>query len=229
MKHIIIGDLHGRDVWKRINFSNYQKAVFLGDYVDSFKRTDQVILDNLKSVIALKMRYPHNIVLLLGNHDVQYLHYPKYFCPGFRASMQAELSFIFRYHRDLFQMAYQRGNTIFTHAGITNTWYRRFRDSLAVFKIQCKKDNIADLINKIELSDDRDILYTPSPYRTGEDDDGGILWADYIETFHDALNGYHQVVGHSPQDGIKHYSWHGKSVTYLDVLHKQTYFHEMHC
>jgi len=46
MKHVIIGDLHGRDVWQQVNFSKYEKAVFLGDYVDSFKRSDRVILDN---------------------------------------------------------------------------------------------------------------------------------------------------------------------------------------
>src|ERR1700748_2969021 len=105
MKHVIIGDLHGRTIWERVNFSNYQKAVFLGDYVDSFTRSDGVILDNLKNIIALKKQYPEKIVLLLGNHDVQYLHYPQYHCPGFRPCLQPELTNIFRSNRGLFQMA----------------------------------------------------------------------------------------------------------------------------
>ena len=229
MKHVIIGDLHGRDVWQQVNFSKYEKAVFLGDYVDSFKRSDRVILDNLKAVIALKKLYPEKIVLLWGTHEFPYLHYPKYRCPGFRDSMQPELTHLFNSNRELFQMAYQRRNIIFTHAGITNTWYRRFRDSVAVYKVRTYKSSLADLLNAVELSGYEDILFTPSPFRTGEDDDGGPLWADYMETFQDALNGYHQFVGHSPQDEPRQLCWRGKSITYLDVLHKQNYFHELHC
>src|SRR5665213_1183842 len=119
MKHVIISDLHGRDIWKQVDFSRYDKAVFLGDYVDSFKRPDNVILENLEEIIRLKSTYPQKIVLLLGNHDVQYLHYPRYYCPGFRQSMQPALTSLFKEHRDLFQIAYQKQNFIFTHAGIT--------------------------------------------------------------------------------------------------------------
>jgi len=162
MKHVIIGDLHGRDVWQQVNFSKYEKAVFLGDYVDSFKRSDRVILDNLKAVIALKKRYPEKIVLLWGTHEFPYLHYPKYRCPGFRDSMQPELTHLFNSNRELFQMAYQRRNIIFTHAGITNTWYRRFRDSVAVYKVRTYKSSLADLLNAVELSGYEDILYTPT-------------------------------------------------------------------
>ncbi len=119
MKHVIIGDLHGRDVWRRVDF------------------------------------------------------YPKYFCPGFRAAMQPELTRLFRSNRELFQIACQRRNVIFTHAGITNTWYRRFNDSAIVDKVcSINKDSLADVINKVELTDRRDILYTPSPYRTGVQ----IIW-----------------------------------------------------
>jgi hypothetical protein len=58
MKHVIIGDLCGREMWKRVNFDTCQKAVFLGDYVDSFKRSDKQILQNLKEIIALKKQHP---------------------------------------------------------------------------------------------------------------------------------------------------------------------------
>jgi predicted phosphodiesterase len=58
MKHVIIGDLHGRDVWKKVDFQQFQKAIFLGDYVDSFKRSDKQILQNLKEIIALKKQHP---------------------------------------------------------------------------------------------------------------------------------------------------------------------------
>ena len=229
MKHVIIGDLHGRDIWKRVNFSSYGKAVFLGDYVDSFKRSDKVILENLQELLELKKSYPEKIVLLLGNHDVQYLHYPKYYCPGFRASIQPDLTNLFNDNRNLFQIAYQRRDFLFTHAGITNRWWRALRESFTYNILHHTGDTIADTINRIERETQNSSVFAYSRYRTGHDSNGGPLWADYMETFQDALNAYHQFVGHSPQDEPKHLCWHGKSITYLDVLHKQAYFHELHC
>ncbi|TSJ40960.1 metallophosphoesterase [Mucilaginibacter corticis] len=229
MKHIVIGDLHGRDSWKQINFSKYDGAVFLGDYVDSFKRSDQMIPNNLRAIIALKKLYPQKIILLLGNHDVQYLHYPKYHCPGFRLSMQPALSALFQDNRHLFQIAYQRRNFLFTHAGITNRWFYNFRRSFAYSLLYRTGDTIADTLNRFETQTENSTIYSYSRYRTGHDSDGGPLWADYLETFHDSLNGYHQFVGHNPQDQPKQLCRKGKSITYLDVLHKQAYFHEIHC
>ena len=81
MKHVIIGDLHGRDVWQQVNFSNYEKAVFLGaDYVDSFKALQMKrSWFNLMNIIK-SQRTParKNQYCWAGvNHDVQYLHYPE--------------------------------------------------------------------------------------------------------------------------------------------------------
>lgn len=35
MKHIAIGDLHGRDTWQQVDTKLYDKVIFLGDYADS--------------------------------------------------------------------------------------------------------------------------------------------------------------------------------------------------
>jgi len=123
MKHIAIGDIHGRDSWQRVNTKLYEKVIFLGDYVDSHTLSDFTILENFKKIISLKKRNPEKVILLLGNHDVHYLHYPRFECSGFRKTMQPELSALFRRNADLFQVAYQKDNYLFTHAGVTNNWY----------------------------------------------------------------------------------------------------------
>ena len=41
MKHVIIGDLHGKDVWKEININCYDRVVFVGDYVDHWTLPDR--------------------------------------------------------------------------------------------------------------------------------------------------------------------------------------------
>jgi 3',5'-cyclic AMP phosphodiesterase CpdA len=110
MKHIAIGDIHGRDTWQQVNTKLYDKVIFLGDYVDSHTLSDLAILENFKKIIALKKRRPEKVVLLLGNHDAHYLHYPSFQYSGFRPTMQRELTMLFRKNADLFQIAYRYRN-----------------------------------------------------------------------------------------------------------------------
>ena len=226
MKHIIIGDLHGRDQWQEITIRNYDKIVFIGDYVDSFALSDFAILENLKKVISLKKRHPGKVVLLLGNHDVHYLHFPHYQCSGFRPGMQVALTALFNKNRDLFQMAYQHGDHIFTHAGITNSWYQEFLRLPVLEEIRQENDSIADLINKVENTTQRYLLYATSIYRGGYSN-GSLLWADYKETSVDMLNDFHQVVGHTQVHDIHTVTYSNKSVTYIDVLQNMVKFHEL--
>jgi hypothetical protein len=87
-------------------------------------------------------------------------------------------------------------------------------------------DTIADLINKVETTTDRYLLYATSIYRGGHGN-GGPLWADQKETAFDMLHRYHQVVGHTQIPEAQTISFTGRSVTYVDVLWNQTYFHEL--
>jgi 3',5'-cyclic AMP phosphodiesterase CpdA len=143
MEHVIIGDLHGKNCWKEINIDAFDKVVFLGDYADHWDLPDDKIYRNLLNVINLKQEHPDKVELLLGNHDVQYLHYPHFLCSGFRPKMQRSLT-------DLFTIAYQINDHLFTHAGITNAWYTEFLSLSLVQKIKDDGDTVADLVNKTE-------------------------------------------------------------------------------
>lgn len=223
MKHIFIGDLHGRDSWQEINIRKYDKIIFIGDYVDSFDLSDFAILENLKKVIAWKERHPEKVILLLGNHDIQYLHYPAHQCSGFRPTMQKGLTYLFNKHRQLFQVAYQIGETIATHAGITNAWYSELK---RVRGYDDFEGNLADFINHIEKTTSRYLRYATSLYRGGYSN-GGPLWAGLKETSTDMLVGYQQVAGHTSVDDIMTIGYSNRSVTYIDTLHKHTNFHTL--
>ncbi len=226
MKHVIIGDLHGRDNWQGIHVRKYDKVVFLGDYADSFTLFDLAILDNLKKIVRLKKRHPEKVVLLLGNRDVQYMHWPRHLIGGFRPTMQRDLTALFNNNRQLFQMACQYKDYIFTTAGITNSWYGEFLRLPSLGQLREAGDNIADLINKVESTTLRYLLYATSIYRGGYSN-GPFLWADLKETSADMLHNYHQVVGHTQVDAPQTISSAGRSVTYIDVPAQQTYFHEL--
>lgn len=69
MKILTIPDLHGKTVWKNVFDTNYDRIIFLGDYVDDFPpTTDGEILDNLFKIIEIKKAFPEKIILLWGNH-----------------------------------------------------------------------------------------------------------------------------------------------------------------
>ena len=217
MKHLIIGDLHGKDCWKAVDIKAYDKIVFLGDYVDHWTISDQRIYENLQDVIKLKKKHPKNVELLLGNHDVQYLYYPHFLCSGFRPGMQRPLTYLFNTHKDIFKVAYQRDNYMFTHAGVTNSWYAEFVNLPLLQQIKDKRDTIADLINKVEQTGQRWLLHKAGSIRGG-DGHGGVTWADRKEMIADMLNGYYQVVGHTVVPQVEVVSFNDKSVTFIDVL-----------
>jgi hypothetical protein len=181
---------------------------------------------NLLKIIELKITRSEQIELLLGNHDVQYLHYPHYLCSGFRPTMQRTLTALFQDKRDLFKVAYQKENYLISHAGITNKWFADFSDIRLVQQIRDENDNVADIINKIEQTAQRWLLHQAGKSRGGEGP-GGITWADRKEMIADMLEGYHQIVGHTVVPEVEKVDQKGKSVTFIDVLDTFTYFHEL--
>lgn len=144
---MVIGDLHGRDLWKGfadINYllqmdignvefdivdMDYDYYVFLGDYCDAFDKSNQQIIDNLNDLIRFKDLYPRNVILLWGNHELHYvLDTPwtpngKHVCSGYRPEMHYQLYEILNKNFRKFQMAFQVENYLFTHAGVHKGWY----------------------------------------------------------------------------------------------------------
>ncbi|HTD98518.1 MAG TPA: metallophosphoesterase [Mucilaginibacter sp.] len=226
MKHIVIGDLHGRDNWQEIEIKDYDKIVFIGDYCDSSELSDFAILENIKNIISLKKRHPDKVVLLLGNHDIHYLHFPRYQCSGFRPSMQRDLTALFQKNADLFRIAYQKNNYLFMHAGVTNNWYDEIMRSPVIKEICGQEENLAGQLNRLERTVHRGLLYDAGLERGGYGY-GGPLWADIKESFTDMLNGYHQVVGHNRVDEIRTISYTNRSMTYTDVLTTKVEFYEI--
>lgn len=70
---LVCGDIHGRKFWKKPceNIDNYDKVVFLGDYLDPYNFefiSVEEAIENFKEIIELKRNNMDKVVLLLGNH-----------------------------------------------------------------------------------------------------------------------------------------------------------------
>jgi hypothetical protein len=235
MKTLSIGDIHGRDAWmflthgspyefnhwrtlveegvpadsdfhKEIPYYDYDKIIFIGDYVDSFTISNAVMTYNLEQIIWFKKQLPDKVVLLLGNHDIQYILENQY-CSGFRPEMKYQFGKLFRDNEELFQLAFQVGDNIWSHAGITSGWYQSFKkdffDPEYRFAEVVKDElleNIADELNlawKLRLG----TLYTVDSASGGFSSWAGPLWVrPHVLNKHGM--DYNQIVGHTPQADI---------------------------
>ncbi|MGV3561356.1 metallophosphoesterase [Larkinella arboricola] len=231
MKIITISDLHGRADWLRINVDQYDRVIFLGDYTDSYELSDETILENLQQIIALKEKYPDKVVLLIGNHDAQYLHFPHYRCSGFRPSQQPALTHLFTVNQSLFQIAHQEGVYLFTHAGVSSLWLSHLPKSGLSLNLDLDPQDLSQLAPVMNrMHQDRMLrtaLFDVSYLRGGSDEAGGPVWADKRETSTDYLPGLHQVVGHTPVPEFVTIGDENGSITYTDVLQTQEAFYTL--
>lgn len=161
--------------------------------------------------------------MLLGNHDAQYLHYPLYSCSGHRADLQETLGRLFRENEDLFQIAWQHENHLFTHAGVSQGWHDEHLAALHQFT----RNSLAETLNGIYHSECRDILFEVGRARGGWHACGGPVWADQSETMQGHLSGYHQVVGHSRVRDFEYYGNVNSSITFIDVGDTRVRFYEL--
>lgn len=233
MKILAIGDLHGKKVWKTIPIINYDRVIFLGDYVDGRGISDDQMIENLEQIMALKRAEPGRITLLLGNHDIQYLDYPRAVTADINDKLQPELSRLYGDQSALFEIATQVGRHLFTHAGISQGYFEWLKFRLEDTPVWNENLPVSELINNIFHSDHRPLLLVNSTRRGGFYPYGGPVWADNTETMRKFLPGYHHVVGHNRVGDITTYKHQDPSaegsITYIDVLERQTKFYEIEC
>jgi predicted MPP superfamily phosphohydrolase len=226
-KIITIGDLHGSPVWKQILPEEWDRMVFIGDYVDSGDYSADEILVNLQEIIDLKKKYPEKVILLMGNHDLAYFYggHERHYCSGFKRSMLSQLFTIFTSNREIFQAAFQVRDHLWTHAGVVQRWY----DTYIHDQVLPADENLACTLNRLFRSYYLP-LYHASALRGGLYEDGGIFWAHRDETSDDPLRGYHQVVGHTrTRSGIRVTGdpLRDTSVMYVDCLETSVEFYKL--
>jgi serine/threonine protein phosphatase 1 len=133
MRTLVIGDIHGglralHQILERAKVSPNDKLIFLGDYVDGWSQSPEVI------DLLIAMKKSHNIICIRGNHDDLLLEWlkngadnPQWHEHGGEATiaayqnrdsktLAAHIAFIESledYHLD-------EQNRLFIHAGFTN-------------------------------------------------------------------------------------------------------------
>lgn len=236
MKILNIGDIHGKDswkfhthgspykykiwrtacengaepisdFWKDLPYMNYDLIVFVGDYVDSFTVKNPAMKLNLEEIIDFKKKMGDRVILLLGNHDVQYI-IPNKICSGYRTEMQHDFYKLFVDNLKLFKLAHQVDNHLWTHAGVSDDWYKEFQKdfynpSYKYFEI-IKENNPKTIADELNLAWELnlDTLYYVDSYSGGTKTWAGPLWVRPIVLNNNPLPYISQIVGHTPQASI---------------------------
>jgi hypothetical protein len=97
--------------------------VFVGDYFDSFtiKGPDQI--NNFLDIVEFKKQSKVPVILLIGNHDYHY--YPGIEdsgTSGYQTLMAPSIKHVVSDNKQYLQAAYQSGEFVFTHAGLSSEW-----------------------------------------------------------------------------------------------------------
>lgn len=198
MKTVVLGDIHGRDIWRKIVFDNKDadRFIFLGDYVSTHENiSEEQQIENLKQIIIFSqlenLIAKDRVVLLRGNHDMQHLGYSWAECSGLYRGVQEKMMEI----KDLFlantRWTFEAYGIVYSHAGISKTWM----------------NNIGlDDINKInELEPSEKFGFWPcklSDY-SGDSVTQPCTWIRPWALFDDSFGDYTYVVGHTT---VKHIS-----------------------
>lgn len=186
MRIIVIGDVHGRNIWKDIVNREKGLFIFLGDYFDSFDIPLDEQIGNFQDILEFSKN--NNCITLMGNHDYHYLvegsQYSERYI-GFQYKGYPTINWLLTTANLRIVARYK--NFLFSHAGITNTWL--------------KGRDLED-VNDFNLKEFRFM----GRNNFGDDVTQGPLWVRPRSLNLDGLledkGNIIQVVGHTQQDAI---------------------------
>ena len=221
MKIITLGDIHGRENWKKITYNeDFDKIVFIGDYFDSFNISGVDQINNFLDIIQYKKNNIDKVILLIGNHDYHYFSsIGNRGISGYQPVMAPSISFIIEENKNYLQMAYGYKNLLFTHAGVTESFMN------SVFgKAGWSYDNIVGDLNDLWKYKPLSFNFNGiDPY--GDDIYQSPIWIrprSLMKDSKDLKKKYIQIVGHTEQNSI---DIEGKSTNgkyyFIDTLHNK--------
>jgi hypothetical protein len=199
MKVLTIGDLHGKTIWNKLPFDEFDHVVFIGDYLDGDGSTDEI--KNLNEIIRLKIANPEKFKLLIGNHEVQYYWHPESSLKKYNQLLSSSFHDIFEENEGLFDVAFQVNNYLWTHAGITNRWLQFVENTCPGFKINFEHA-AANALNSLLKSDKKDVLFSVGKAKGGNST-GGPFRADISELKTGIPLNINQIIGHFRVKGIE--------------------------
>ena len=210
-KRLILGDMHGLiDVYQKIyKKENPDEVICLGDYVDSFDVDVKYQEQNMKYLVEMKDNHTKgNFIILLGNHDFQYLYgYPQY--ERYSGFSWTTFHWAHEYFNKLvnekkIQIIYidNINKTIFSHAGICNTWFNDWQFKSLEDINNLFTEEVGGNLEPLKFALGEDF----NPY--GDSVWNGCTWIREKSLLSDMYKDqdeyvWNQIVGHTPSNKVR--------------------------
>jgi hypothetical protein len=202
---LAIGDVHGRDGWKKYLEEDFSRCFFVGDYFDSFNLSFRRQYRNFLDICGAA-RKDRRIRLCMGNHDYHYMAGVRdQWYSGFQEKHYRHIQEVLEENMDLLRVLYvTEDRFIISHAGVSAT-------CMAKMEKQGRRDSGPGIdhvgpdpaggagiegINEAFLKD-RNILNNDGRDIYGDDVTQGPLWIRPDSLLADHVPGYSQIVGHT--------------------------------
>ena len=215
---LVLGDTHGRTIWKDIiSIENPDRVIFLGDYVTTHEDiTAEQQISNLEEILSYKEENSDKVILLRGNHCLDCLGYYWAECypnePKVREVMSVDpLKSRFLSNTQWIYID-EELKIIFSHAGVSKIWM--------------KENNINDVHDINSLPPSEIFGFTPdNPYdQSGYSVTQPPTWIRPSILLQCNVDEYDQVVGHTPFRGVtKDVAPNGRAVWFCDTLGESKY------
>lgn len=197
MKQIILGDTHGRTIWKDIlnTEGEVDRVIFIGDYFDTHENTTgEQQLANFLDICQYKKNNPNKVILLIGNHDFHYWPGIEEDYSGYQPHMRASFEYALSENKNLLQMCFvDEWNTVYSHAGFTETFVEQ---RIGTFSM----DQVNDVWKYKPLSF---AFYPMDRSHCGDDIHQSCIWVRPQSLYRDSISNL-QVVGHTTINQINH-------------------------
>lgn len=204
MKILVIADVHGREMWKRmVDKEGADQVVFLGDYVDSFDIPWDKQLHNLMDIAEYKRGRGINCTLLVGNHCLPYFRGGDTGVSGYQSLYASHYQSVYEemFKDQHIQACTTIGDYLFIHAGFTKQWAKNYG---------IREDKPEDM-NDLFYQNMKPFEFQHSPrvdnpndapsYRaissTGDNVWQSPTWVRPMSLKQAAVPGWNQVVGHT--------------------------------
>lgn len=212
MKHVIIGDIHGRTNWKQIveKEKDADKFIFLGDYFDPYNWTLTLddLVNNFDDIVKFKSDNPNKVILLIGNHDLAAFDTNANKCRYIDGTYeQVATIFFYGIKKNIFQLCYCINNKVIcSHAGFSKIWLEN--NNLILNEVILNDRFRQSVLNKTVVKD-YDFSYGDGsiwPDMSGDNTWQSPLWIRPASLLKSTPEGIIQVIGHtrirknSPQD-----------------------------
>jgi Calcineurin-like phosphoesterase len=196
MRTLIIPDIHNHtehaDHW--LATLPHDRVVFLGDYFDNF---GDDVNDARRTAMWLRDRMEKaEDVFLLGNHDASYMfpREPRLYCPGFTPAKARGIDEILRpEHWKRLRLAHAEQGWLMSHAGFHPVW---IKEPTSEWILQRGEEVVRQAWRHVV-----DPMLGAGVDRGGGQNFGGPLWMDWGSL--EPIPGIHQIVGHTPGDGVR--------------------------